>query len=359
LKFITSPGVVRSVGTGRALLIRITRNAKTVYLAGATVVFAACEESSSSSDIPSILDPRGPAADRIEGIWWLMLWISVGVFAVVLVLMAMAVWRGRNTSMHTLDKNDVRWGTPFVIVAGIIVPAIILSGLFVYSLREMNALAAPGRDASFEIEVIAHDWWWEARYPNGAVTANEIHIPIGATVRVTLTTRDVIHSFWVPQLQVKADNIPGRTTSVWLEANEPGRYRGQCAEFCGLQHANMALFVFAEQPNEFNDWLAIQAAPADEPESSSEEAGNEVFMSSSCAGCHTIRGTSANGDLAPDLTHVGSRTTIAGGIVSATRSNLAGFITDPHRFKPGVTMPPTELSRSEVEAVVDYLESLE
>jgi cytochrome c oxidase subunit 2 len=306
-----------------------------------------------------MLDPRGPAADRIEGIWWLMLWISVGVFAVVLLMMAMAMWRGRNSSMLALDKDDVRWGTPFVIGAGIVVPALILSGLFVFSLREMNALAAPGRDASLEIRVIAHDWWWEVRYPNGAVTANEIHIPVGEAVRVALDTADVIHSFWVPQLQVKADHIPGRTTSVWLEADDPGRFRGQCAEFCGLQHANMAFFVVAQQSDEFDDWLAAQAAPAREPESPREQAGSEIFLSSSCSGCHAVRGTSANGDLAPDLTHVGSRSTIAGGILEATRSNLVGFISDPHRYKPGVTMPPTELSRSEIEAVVDYLEGLE
>jgi cytochrome c oxidase subunit 2 len=306
-----------------------------------------------------MLDPKGPGAGRIEGIWWLMLWISVAVFAVVLVLMAVAMWRGRNSSMQTLDRDEVRWGTPFVIGAGIIVPAVILSALFVYSLREMNALASPGREATLEIEVVAHDWWWEARYPNGAITANEIHIPVGETVRVLLTTSDVIHSFWVPQLQVKADHIPGRTTSLWLQADEAGRFRGQCAEFCGLQHANMAFFIVAQQHEEFDNWLATQAAPADEPESPAAESGFEVFMSSSCAGCHTIRGTSANGDLAPDLTHVGSRATIAGGTLEATRANLLGFITDPHRYKPGVTMPPTELTESEVAAVVDYLEGLE
>lgn len=306
-----------------------------------------------------MLDPKGPGAERIEGIWWLMLWISAGVFAVVLLLMAIAMWRGRGASMHTLDRTEVRWGTPFIIVAGIVVPAIILASLFVYSLREMNALAAPGRNASLQIGVVARDWWWEVRYPNGATTANEIHIPVGETVRVTLTTADVIHSFWVPQLQVKADHIPGRTTSVWLEAAEPGRYRGQCAEFCGLQHANMAFYVVAQSPSEFDQWLEKQAEPAEDPESTSEFDGYEIFMSSSCAGCHTIRGTPANGELAPDLTHVASRDTIAGGILRATRSNITGFISDPHRYKPGVTMPPTELTDSEIESVVDYLEGLD
>jgi cytochrome c oxidase subunit 2 len=217
----------------------------------------------------------------------------------------------------------------------------------------MNQLSSAGANPKMTIDVIGHDWWWEIRYPNGAVTANELHIPAGEVVRLHLTTADVIHSFWVPQLQVKQDQIPGRDNYLWLEADHPGDFRGQCAEFCGLQHANMIVNVVADSPEDFDTWVAEQAGPA----VATDEPGESVFMSSSCAGCHTIRGTSANGTLGPDLTHVASRATIAGVLDNKT-DELRRFITDPQGDKPGVTMPPSGLSADDIAAVVLYLESL-
>jgi cytochrome c oxidase subunit 2 len=282
-----------------------------------------------------------------------MFWISVLVLAVVVVLLGMALMRTRWRT-----EGEPVWGEPFIVVAGVIVPTLILGGVFVISLRDLNALSAGGTDARLTIEVVGRDWWWEARYPGEAVTANEIHIPAGEPVLFRVTTGDVIHSFWVPQLGPKIDMIPGRENVTWLEADRPGRYRGQCAEFCGLQHANMAFFVVAEPPDRFQGWLENEAAPAAPPDGQAVE-GQEVFLTSTCVGCHTIRGTEAAARLGPDLTHLAARETIAAGILPNTRENLARWITDPQSIKPGAIMPPTQLSGEELEALLDYLESLE
>ncbi|HZA87671.1 MAG TPA: c-type cytochrome, partial [Acidimicrobiales bacterium] len=214
-------------------------------------------------------------------------------------------------------------------------------------------------EPALEVEVVGHNWWWEVRYPNGAVTANEIRIPVGETVELALPTADVIHSFWVPELQVKKDHIPGSDNRLWVVAERAGRFRGQCAEFCGLQHAHMEFQVEALPRAEFEDWLEREAEPATEPATARTREGSELFAASSCAGCHAVRGTSADGDLGPDLTHLGSRETIGAGLIPLTPANLADFIADPQDDKPGVSMPPTELTPREVEAVVAYLMELE
>ncbi|MBW3594798.1 MAG: cytochrome c oxidase subunit II [Actinobacteria bacterium] len=303
---------------------------------------------------PSILDPAGPGARLIESLWWPMLWISTAVFVIVCVFLLRAMARGRRDGYESLDRREPRWGEPFIAIAGVFIPALILAGVYVYSLRQMDVLSDIGDDASYEIEVVARNWWWEARYPNGAVTANEIHIPAGEPVRLKLTAADVIHSFWVPELQAKTDHVPGHDNYMWIEADEPGRYRGQCAEFCGLQHANMIFYVVADAPDVFDEWVANEAADAD----AVGTPGEQLFLDASCAGCHTVRGTTADGDLGPDLTHLATRETIAG-VVANSRENLRAFSADPHTFKPGVSMPPTELSPDELDAVVDYLMELD
>ena len=303
------------------------------------------------------MDPAGPAARRVAGLWWLMLVISAVVFLVVMALMTAAILRGRRIKSTSVDRRDVRWGDPFVIISGVALPSLILVGVFLISLRDMNALSGPDEEPALTVEVVAHDWWWEVRYPQtDAVSANEIHIPAGEPVRLVLTTGDVIHSFWVPRLQVKTDMIEGRANEIWLEAERPGRYRGQCAEFCGLQHANMLIWVIAEPRAVFERWLEEQASDAEVTEGHN---GLEVFLGSSCVGCHAIRGTEATSTEGPDLTHLAGRETIAGGILANTRANLARFVTDPQTEKPGAAMPPTELSAGELDALLDYLESLE
>jgi cytochrome c oxidase subunit 2 len=212
---------------------------------------------------------------------------------------------------------------------------------------------------SMTIEVIGHQWWWEVRYPNGdARTANEIHIPVNTRVNVVATTADVIHSFWVPALNRKIDMIPGRRNRILLYASRAGEYRGQCSQFCGPQHANMALEVFAQSPAAFRDWLAKAAAPAQSATATQVQAGKNLFLTSQCASCHRIAGTSAQGTVGPDLTHVASRTTLASGTIRNTPNELAAWISNPQAIKPGVRMPDLGLSRDKVNQLVAYLESL-
>ena len=309
-----------------------------------------------STGAPSILEPGGPSARRIEGLWWLMLWVSAAVFAVVIALIAAAIWR-RGGGSETVERGEPRWGEPFVLVAGVLVPALILAGVFVVSVRDLNAITPRTDDAALAIHVRGHLWWWEARYPNGAVTANELHIPVGERVRFELTTDDVIHSFWIPELAPKIDMIPGRTNVLEVEADRPGRYRGQCAEFCGLQHAHMALFVVAEPQADFDAWLRAEAVGAAAPASAEAARGLTVFLGA-CAGCHTVRGTSATGTLGPDLTHMASRETLAAATLPNTRADLERWIADPQSVKPGAVMPPTQLSAEDLQALVDFLEGL-
>jgi cytochrome c oxidase subunit 2 len=310
---------------------------------------------SSCSGPGSLLDPRGPGARKVESLWWLLFWISAVVLLVVLGLLGYSLRkRARKGSDDTLPGPVPRWGRPFVIVSGFAVPAVILIVVLAVSLGVLAAVDdySPTRA---QVEVTGHMWWWEARYPNGAVTANEIHIPVGEPVEFQLTSADVIHSFWIPRLQPKRDMIPGRTNLLTMQADEPGRYWGQCAEFCGMQHAGMVVYVVADP--EYEQWLKHEADPAAEPTGRAER-GREVFLESTCIGCHTIRGTAAEATVGPDLTHVAGRKKLFAGVLDNTRDNLAQLITDPQTIKPGVVMPPTSLQQSDLDALLDYLQSL-
>jgi cytochrome c oxidase subunit 2 len=220
----------------------------------------------------------------------------------------------------------------------------------------MQALAEGARSTKLSVKVIGHDWWWEVRYPNGAVSANEIHIPAGVKVQLALTTDDVIHSFWVPTLGPKTDMIPGQLNTLWLEASEPGVYRGQCAEFCGLQHANMIIRVVADPAADFDRWMDTQAQPGAEAALALD--GRRIFEGATCAGCHRVRGTSAVGNAGPDLTHFGGRATLGAGVRPLTDENLRRWITDPQSIKPGAAMPPTTLPADQLDALVAFLRGL-
>jgi len=189
-------------------------------------------------------------------------------------------------------------------------------------------------------------------------TANEIHLPVGRPVAVDLLSNDVIHSFWIPSLQGKIDLVPGRLNEVWLQADKPGVYRGQCAEYCGAEHAKMALVVVAESPDDFEHWLAANRGPAPAPKTAEEERGKEVVERGPCAMCHNITGTLAGGRTAPDLTHIATRSSLAAGVLPNTQGYLAGWIADPQHIKPGARMPATGLSDEELQAVLTYLETL-
>ena len=331
---------------------------RTSLVAALTVLLT----SACSDDAPSVLRPRSDAAETVERLWWLTFWTATVVVVFVIVFIARAVLRGRRARQDgdEIDKRPVPWGEPFVVIAGLVVSGAILAATFAVSLRALDALAEPPEDPALSIEVIGHNWWWEVRYPDGVVTANEIHIPVDRSVEVLLSTADVIHSFWVPELYVKRDQVPGQDNRIWLHAEETGRYRGQCAEFCGLQHAKMAFFVDVHPQADFDAWLARESAPAREPSfGTAEDRGREAFLRLSCAGCHAVRGTTAVGTLGPDLTHMASRETIGAGTLRTTREDVTDFVLNAQRTKPGASMPPTEVSPEELSAIVDYLMSLE
>jgi cytochrome c oxidase subunit 2 len=252
--------------------------------------------------------------------------------------------------------GDERVATGLVVGLGIVMPIVLLAALFVWSdLFVMRSTAAPTKGSTaMTIDVVGHDWWWEARYAGTpVVVANEIHIPTGTRIEVDGTTADVIHSFWVPELARKIDLIPGMTNRLLLEADVPGTYRGQCSEFCGIEHAHMAVSVVAQPPAAFRRWLANQRKPA-----MASGPGEAVFMHEACASCHTIRGTQAGGKVGPDLTHIASRKTIAANELPNTPAYLRAWIHDPPKFKPGTRMPTLPLTPRQLTQVVAYLEQL-
>ncbi|SCZ30683.1 cytochrome c oxidase subunit 2 [Burkholderia vietnamiensis] len=240
--------------------------------------------------------------------------------------------------------------------------AVLLFGALVYMLRVLAVVAAPPRPPALTIGVTAHDWWWAVRYPADAdgaafVTANEIHIPVGEPVLVELTSADVIHAFWVPQLAGKTQTIPGQTNRQWLQADRPGVYRGQCSQYCGAQHAHMAFEVVAEPPAAFRAWLAAQRQPAPADAAAPELRGRRLFTER-CAGCHAVRGTGATGDAGPDLTHVGSRRLLAAGTLENTPANLRDWIAHAQQRKPQTLMPSFALAPRDADDLAAYLATL-
>jgi cytochrome c oxidase subunit 2 len=319
----------------------------------------------------SALQPAGPPAERINGLWWLMFWCLTGVFILVLGALALALVSSHRRRLREPATPPAGATDPATerrmtrAVGGAIgLTVILLFVLLVASIatgRSISPLSAP-KDA-LEVAVVGHQWWWQFEYadpdPSRIVsTANELHIPVGRAVKLRLTSRDVIHSFWVPNLNGKMDLIPGRNADTWIQADRPGVYRGQCAEFCGHQHAHMALEVIADPPERFAAWLAAQRQAAPLPASPLAQRGQQVFLSSSCPLCHAVQGTTAGSGVGPDLTHIASRRTLAAGTLPNNRGNLAGWILDPQSIKPGNRMPPTALSPADLEALLAYLESL-
>jgi cytochrome c oxidase subunit 2 len=317
--------------------------------------------------LQSALAPAGPQAARIFHLWWLMCWVTAIVFVLVLIFLGWAVVRGRRDSdaggvrLQPDRRSDAALTRAVAVAVGLTIVTLFV--LLVASVWTGRAVASLGASSAVSIEVTGYQWWWGVEYedqtPSRRVrTANEIHVPIGRPVVLKVTSHDVIHSFWVPNLHGKRDLVPGYTTAIWLQADSPGVYRGQCAEFCGLQHAHMAFTVTAETDEQFQRWLQNQGTPAPEPGDPSTERGRYVFLHSTCPQCHTIRGTIAAAVLGPDLTHVGSRGTLAAGTLPNTLGHLAQWVADPQEIKPGNRMPPTRLAPDDLGSVVAYLESL-
>ena len=311
------------------------------------------------SAIQSALDPAGIQAARIENLYWVQFWVCTAVFALVAGALILAVQRGRSRlpdrpSEATLLRS---------VSAATAVTILILFGLLFASVATGRAVGSLTSPQPVAVDVTGYQWWWKVEYlyprPDLRVTtANELHLPVGRPIALTLRAADVIHSFWLPNIHGKMDLIPGRVNTLWFQIDRPGVYRGQCAEYCGAQHAHMAFTVIAEAPDSYEQWIAAQRQPAPEPSTPDQVHGRTVVESGPCAMCHSIRGTQAGGRTAPDLTHFATRSTIAAGTVPNTRGHLGGWISDPQTIKPGAKMPSTGLSSDELQAVIAYLESL-
>lgn len=305
----------------------------------------------------SALSPAGPSTGAVETLWWIM---AAGAALIWLVVVALALW-----SLRPNPEGRARFGGMALVVgAGVVFPIIALTALLVYTLgvgRNLRAAPVSG-EGPLRIEAFGKQWWWEVRHLREGlspiVSANEIHIPTGHPVEIAVRTEDVIHGFWVPSLAGKIDMIPGHVNRIRFMAREPGVYRGQCAEFCGAQHALMAFYVVVHEPAAFAAWFENESLPARDPEVPFLQRGQDVFLSSGCGACHTIRGTRAAGRIGPDLTHVGGRLTIAAGTLDNHAGTLAGWIAANQRIKPENRMPAFNvLDGAALRAVAAYLES--
>jgi cytochrome c oxidase subunit 2 len=313
----------------------------------------------------SVLHAAGVQSERIAELFWIYFYLSAAIFVLMTLAFVVSITRGRAADESTrvpLSKSvqRFRFRTVGVATALTVVTLVVMLLLSVVTSR---ALASLNTKDAVQVKVIAHKWWWEFTYPAAVAgtqftTAYEMHIPVGRTVEVDLASSDVIHSFWVPTLHGKRDAIPSKHSSLFLRADRAGRYEGQCAEFCGIQHANMRFVVVAETDTEFKAWLAHSLTPAPVPDDSIQVRGRDVFLKSRCIVCHAIGGTDAFATVGPNLTHLASRGFIGMGTLQNTREHLAGWIVDPQSTKPGVIMPATPFDPDDLNALVTYLASL-
>lgn len=316
---------------------------------------------------PSAIDPHGAAAARIASLWWVMFALSAAIFVLLLVLVGAALLRHRRADSETApDRSNGDTGRKWVIWGGLVLPLIVLAIVFGYTVYTLAAVENSQGQATMHIKVTARRWWWEIEYPDQNVTtANEIHIPVGVPVQFELQSEDVIHSFWVPQLHGKMDVIPPLTNYLTLQADQAGVYRGECAEFCGLQHATMGFMVVAQSNDDFGKWMSAQQQDAQTPTDPLAVKGQQVFVKAGCVFCHSIQGldeqsvVASKPDLGPDLTHLGSRLTIVGASLTNNKGNLAGWVMDAQHIKQGSDMPTMSLNSDDLQALLAYLQSLQ
>jgi cytochrome c oxidase subunit 2 len=333
---------------------------------------AAIYSRANAGGLQSVTDPAGPQSAHINSLWWFMLVVSTVVFILVIAFLFLSISRKHSETAAmdwtTQPQTDaVIYSEPGKRTAVLIATTITIIILFAFLVDSF--LVGRGMTAELErkqgvsIEVTGHQWWWEVRYMNVDAssiftTANEIHIPVGVPVTFTLKATDVIHSFWVPNLSGKKDLIPGKVATIWFQADKPGVYRGQCAEYCGYQHAHMALWVIAEPREQFKAWQLSQIQSAPAPTTTSQQRGQQVFLSSTCVMCHAINGTPAGSNIGPNLTHLASRNTIAAATLQNDRDHLALWVSDSQKIKPGNRMPPNNLAPDDLQSLLDYLQSL-
>jgi cytochrome c oxidase subunit II len=353
------------------------------------LLLAACGEVPGVRD--STTDAVTPEAAGIDGLFWYSIILGTTVWVIVLGLLAVPIvrsWRRRkhgDDEVAPTERGPIKFDAPaseadgaiavadpdhlveaeadhrvrsrLIWVGGIILPAIILTSLLVYSAVVGRAAAHVPDDQDLVVDVIGHMFWWEVAYPDeDIITANEIVVPVDTRVRFNLTTEDVIHSFWIPRIHGKLDMIPGRTNEFTFTANETGSFRGNCAEFCGIAHAQMVAYVHVLEQDEYDAWLDSQRQPA---RTGANTEGEQVFLQAGCAACHAVDGTDAVARVGPDLTHLASRDMLAAGIVPNDRERLEQLIVAPQTVKPGIPMPGVNLPDDELSALLDYLEGLE
>jgi cytochrome c oxidase subunit 2 len=318
---------------------------------------AACAACLAGCDGPqSALVPAGAGASRIDGLFWLM---TIGLAIIWVATVALAIYAYTSRKAH-----GVRSARLVIVGGGVVLPVIVLTGLLVYGLAMMPALLPSDAPASVRIRVTGHQYWWRVRYLRGDEVAfelaNELRLPRGQRVALELESRDVIHSFWIPSLGGKVDMIPGRTTRLVLEPTTAGVFRGTCAEYCGTSHALMSFYAIVEEPDRFERWFAAEAGTATPPSTPAAMRGAAELLANGCGACHAIRGTGANGVVGPDLTHVGSRHSLAAGILPNDVGAFRRFLTRTGDVKPGVHMPAFGmLPPATVDALAAYLEGLQ
>ncbi len=327
-------------------------------LGGVAVVLAGCSSSS-----PSMLDGHSPESRRISGLWWLMFGLAVVVEVLVVALVVVAMLRRRvravddTVPIERIDPAGQRRDHRFLLIGGLVLPTLVLGVVAVQTVRVSNALAP--QEATVHVTVDGELWWWRVAYPDdGVVTANEIHVPRGERVDIALSSGNVVHSMWVPQLAGKTDLIPGRTNHLQFTAAGVGAFDGVCAEFCGIQHAHMSLTVVVQEPSDYAAWLAANRTTAPPPQTDAQRAGQQLLTTMSCAGCHTVAGTAATGTLGPDLSHVASRTSLGAGSLHNDAAGMTEWLAHTQDVKPGAQMPTIELTDEQIGQLVAYLESL-
>ena len=312
------------------------------------------------SGVQNPMNPAGPQASAIATLTWWFFGVCLLFYVATIGAALWAVARRRQTAD---DSPETSRRLTWIVGGATAITVVTLIVLTVASVVAGRGLLSPSGPGAVTIEVTGHQWWWDFRYqgtrPSEWVhSPNELHIPVGVPVVLKAESADVIHSFWVPNLHGKRDLTPGFATHTWIQADTPGVYRGQCAEFCGHQHAHMAFLVVAEPMDAFVRWLEHQRRSAPPPVTDAQRRGHDLFMSGPCVMCHTIRGTTAGSRVGPDLTHVAGRQTIAAGTLPMTRGHLAGWVVDSQSIKPGNRMPPNPMPGENLQALLDYLETL-
>jgi cytochrome c oxidase subunit II len=333
-----------------------------------TKLVAAYQAASLNPGQHSALDPAAPQAAQIAWLYWVIFWICFGAFVLTVAAFARGAARTYTPQSEPLppikEHPADRRAAWFVGTAIAVTVLSLFAVLFMSVITGKQVEGATTQKNALTIQLTGHQWWWEAEYPNSQAdltitTANEIHVPVGKTIVILTHSSDVIHSFWAPSITGKRDLVPGYSSAFSFTLNKPGIYRGQCAEFCGLQHAHMGFAVIAEPEDQFEAWEKQQVAPGRDPSTPDEIRGREVFLTHDCIMCHTIRGTDAGSRVGPDLTHIGSRNMLAAETLPNTRGALAGWISDPQRIKPGNRMTANPMQPDDLQALITYLESLQ